>query len=140
MEIISHNPTVILDGAHNEQGVKALVSSLNSILTESARQKMLFVFTSMSDKDYRVALELLSKSGSGVILTQIPDYSRCESAEELLRVASLFRWSKKPRAISDPFTAVRQASLEAETVVICGSLYLVGLMIDKLKNGFPFRD
>ncbi len=140
MEIISHNPTVILDGAHNEQGVKALVSSLNSILTESARQKMLFVFTSMSDKDYRVALELLSKSGSGVILTQIPDYSRCESAEELLRVASLFRWSKKPRAISDPFTAVRQASLEAETVVICGSLYLVGLMIDKLKNDFPFRD
>lgn len=140
MEIISYNPTVILDGAHNEQGIRALLSSLNSILTESDRQKMLFVFTSMSDKDYIVSLELLSRSGSGVILTQIPDYSRCESATELLKVASLFRWSKKPRAISDPFAAVKQASLEADTVVICGSLYLVGLMIDILKDGFPFRD
>ncbi len=139
MEIISHNPTVILDGAHNEQGVRALVNSLNSILTESDRQKMMFVFTSMSDKEYRSALELLSKSGAGIILTQIPDYSRCESASELLRIASLFKWIKKPRAISNPFTAVRQASSEAETVVICGSLYLVGLMRDKLKNGFAFR-
>lgn len=136
MEFISRRPLVMLDGAHNVQGTEVLVNSLKEMFDAKERNGMIFVYTSMSDKNYTKSLSLLSKCGAGIILTEIPGNQRCESSDKLFEAASAFRWRNDPVVVVDPFAAVRKGCSEAEIVIICGSLYLIGFVRDNLIKEF----
>lgn len=132
MEVISSDPIIMFDGAHNVHGIRSLLDSLMVVTSKSQRRKMVFVFTAMSDKEYRTGLSLLAQSGASIILTEVPDHPRCESATKLQKAAVSFEWAKKPLAIADPFEAIRTAVSDGEFIVICGSLYLIGLVREKI--------
>src|SRR5437879_4694459 len=55
-EIMLESPTVILDGAHNGEGVKALVEAVQEYY---GARKVKLLFASMEDKDGRLMLGLL---------------------------------------------------------------------------------
>src|SRR2546428_11543797 len=56
-EIMLESPTVILDGAHNGEGVKALVEAVQEYY---GARKVKLLFASMEDKDWRLMLGLLA--------------------------------------------------------------------------------
>ena len=62
-ETISKNPKIIIDGAHNVSGIEALISSLNE------NEEYIFIFSALSDKNYKLMLEKLIKRGE-VIVTE----------------------------------------------------------------------
>jgi dihydrofolate synthase/folylpolyglutamate synthase len=126
MEIIRQDPLVMLDGAHNEQGIQNLTMSLESIFDKQSRQDIVFVYTSMADKDYNKALYHLSGSGGNIILTTVPGNKRCATVENLHRSALLYEWHSDPEEIEDPIQAILWACKRFPVVIICGSLYLVG--------------
>ena len=72
-EIVQDHPAIVLDGAHNGEGVRALIEELENF-REQRRVKLLFA--SMEDKDWRVMLESLSEVVDEIVLTRV-NMGRC---------------------------------------------------------------
>ena len=66
IEVLHRNPTVIVDAAHNEASIAALMETLRSV---SARRRTL-VFGTSRDKDARSMLRRIAGEFDAVILTQ----------------------------------------------------------------------
>lgn len=80
-EILSRNPFIIVDGAHNPNGVEALLRSLGEVLKG---RKIYFLFGVMQNKNYHEMLRMLAEFASGFIAT-VPRDERALSMESLLQ-------------------------------------------------------
>ncbi len=108
---------VVLDGAHNPDGVSALIESLKKL-----NRDVIFVVCMMEDKDLSKNAHLISDFAKKVIVTEI-DIPRCKKAEAL---AEHF---DNPIVNEKLENAIKEALLIAENddiVCICGSLYACG--------------
>jgi dihydrofolate synthase/folylpolyglutamate synthase len=119
LEIVREKPLVILDGAHNVDGIRALTSFLKSQFPDRRR---LLIFGVMKDKEYEKMLGELLPYVDETILT-MPANDRALSPEFMKKFA--------PKAVvADNATwALKKAksmSTEKDVIVITGSLYLVG--------------
>jgi dihydrofolate synthase/folylpolyglutamate synthase len=122
LEIAGRNPTVILDGAHNEAGAAALAGYIRDF----SPKPPVLVFLMMRDKAIRRVISLLFPLAGTVVLTTIP-YARAAAPDEILRLAPAF----KKRILVEPSLkkALRLARIKAGrwgTVIVTGSLFLVG--------------
>ena len=121
-EIIQDQPTVILDGAHNGEGVKALVEEIENF---RQRRKVKLLFAAMEDKDWQFMLESLSEVADEVVLTRV-NMERCADPH---RLASELNGKVPSLAIEDSRSAVEYVLARAESndiILVAGSLYLLG--------------
>lgn len=81
MEIIQKNPTIIIDGAHNEQSALAFKNSISSFTQNS---KVYILMGVLKDKDYKAILEILLPIAHTIIVTQ-SNHPRALEAEELCK-------------------------------------------------------
>lgn len=114
---------ILLDGAHNIGGARALAQ----FLKDFADGPVTLVFGAMRDKDVAPVLDVLAPLASTVILTE-PSNERSMPAAEL---RTLLPESVRPetvtvtRSVEDALRTAR-AGKERHLVVVTGSLYLVG--------------
>jgi len=122
LEIVSEQPYVILDGAHNLQAMEMLHATLPEIL-QGRRVKMLFGV--MRDKDWRSMTPLLAEMAKEIVVTKVKQ-PRAEDPEVLREALAPFC----PTTVRvDARSACQQLMAEAkvdEAIVVCGSLFLVG--------------
>lgn len=118
--------TVILDGAHNEHGMRALVATLAELAKSGAADAVdSVVFAVMRDKELPPLLDLLATLRCPVYCTQVPMKRALPS--RALESAVLSRGIKSGGAYDNPLEALRAAeSAKSRTIVCCGSLFLVG--------------
>jgi dihydrofolate synthase/folylpolyglutamate synthase len=135
MEIISRadGRMIMLDGAHNEHGARALVSSLENLDYNGEKIKAgAVVFAVMNDKDFAPILNVIKKLDCPMFCTQLP-------MERSLRAPELARYAKAsgitPAGVfEDPSDALESAlSVSDELTLCCGSLFLVGHLRKELK-------
>ena len=126
-------PAVILDGAHNEAGAKALKETVNRFF---AGERILLVLGILRDKEVDAILEQMTDI-TGEIITTAPDSPRKLGADELadrLRSRGI-----EPLAVAEtPEECVRAAmerKSEYDAVLFAGSLYLVGAVRRLLRDG-----
>ena len=121
-EIIQDRPTVILDGAHNGEGVKALVEEIENFREQ---RKVKLLFASMEDKDWQRMLESLSEVADEIVLTRV-NMERCADPHRLAAQLS----GKVPNfTIEDSRSALEYVLDHAESndiILVAGSLYLLG--------------
>ena len=123
MEKLLEEPTVITDGAHNEQGVELLSKNLRTLFPD---QKFTFVVGMMRDKGY---MDMIEKVGdlASLFLTVSPDPGRGFDAETVasdLRDKGYLAQSKKQT--SEVIHYIKNKARKNEIIVVFGSLYLVG--------------
>lgn len=118
LETVSRRPLVLLDGAHNEEGVRSLAAYIRDVI----HRPVVLVFAAMKDKDYRLMSRIIFPAARTIILTQVPN-KRSALPAEILAVA--------PSGAAETFIepdvarAVRLALAESAgrtPVVIAGSL------------------
>ncbi|NOT53690.1 MAG: bifunctional folylpolyglutamate synthase/dihydrofolate synthase [Deltaproteobacteria bacterium] len=122
VEVVSHSPLVILDGAHNPQALETLQSELPA-LVGGRRVKLLFAV--MRDKDWRAMIPMLTQLASEVVVTRVQQ-ARAEDPEQL---RAAFAPYCPVRTVADAPEACRQlvaAAQPDEAIVVAGSLFLVG--------------
>ena len=111
--------SIILEGAHNQNGMEAAVSTLQHYFKD---EPLTVVFTAMQDKDITAMLRLIEPCASQIIFTEIA-YPRCEKAQNLKAM------SPHPNAIAvkDRSTLLNiiKTAAETERVFITGSLYFI---------------
>jgi dihydrofolate synthase/folylpolyglutamate synthase len=121
-EVVCENPTVILDGAHNGEGVKALVEAIEEF---RRGRNVKLLFASMEDKDWRLMLDTLATVADEMVLTRV-DMERSAAPREL---AGHLAQKVPYQVIEDSRTALRTlfaAARPDEIIVVAGSLYLLG--------------
>lgn len=119
-ELISENPTVIYDGGHNENGIRALNFTLERYYGNVPKT---VVFACMRDKDISESLELLSHGSlTDFIFTEVKNNPRAMKADELQKKAAELGFSGM--AFSQVDDAYHEAVKRGKLTVICGSLYL----------------
>ncbi|GAB4299483.1 MAG: folylpolyglutamate synthase/dihydrofolate synthase family protein [Desulfuromonadia bacterium] len=131
MELFTGSPPILLDGAHNPAGARALAGDL------SRRQHapLVFVIGVVDDKDTEgIIAPLLSLAGQ--IVTVAPPVERGIGAEALAEFIRS-RWSIDPIpacSVEDALDLGRRAAGEGGMLVVCGSLFLVGAVRGVLTN------
>ena len=123
MEMILTDPSVIIDGAHNKEGIDVLIDELRK-LRGGRRIRMLFAV--MEDKDWRLMLNTLAGVVDEIVLTRV---SQLERSADPLQLQQEVAGKLQSQVIPDPRLAVEtlvQSAAPDELIVITGSLYLLG--------------
>lgn len=123
MELLGEYPRIFVDGAHNLAGVKALASTVEGLALSGRLHLVIGMASDKSVKECAITLGALTNS---IFITQ-PQSDRGLAAGKL---ASFMPNQDAVRGVytksSDAFTAAMHAAAPEDTVLICGSLYLVG--------------
>jgi dihydrofolate synthase/folylpolyglutamate synthase len=123
LEHVSPNPDVILDGAHNPAGARALAKYL---LRFYSHRRLWLIFGAMRDKAVEEVAGILFPLAQELILTA-PATARAAPPEELRALAG--RGETAPTvaaAMERIYEHGHREDLSEDVVVISGSLYLVG--------------
>ncbi len=124
-EIVAHDPTIILDGAHNPEGAEAAYHTLSE---EFARLgSWVLVVGLLSGKDAaEMLLALGAKDFDAVICTE-PNWSRAIAAEDIALAASALGISAEVvRKPIDALQRARAVTADDDLIMVAGSLYVVG--------------
>lgn len=129
MEIISRSPLVIIDGAHNEDGMNALVSSLSLL----KNKEIILVIGMLKDKEYKSsAIKIASHADK--IITAAPSIYRSLSASELAEVlAGSCDEIIISKSLQDAYEKALSLANNDSVILICGSLYLASDMRSLIK-------
>ncbi|MDR3729023.1 MAG: folylpolyglutamate synthase/dihydrofolate synthase family protein [Oscillospiraceae bacterium] len=125
-------PLVFLDGAHNSNGVEALVRCLRTYLPG---RKVTFVMGVMADKDYGAMLERIGPLAQRFI-TVTPDCIRAMPSEQL-RSEILARFSlpvQSAKRVESGISLALETCRETDAICIFGSLYQAGAAREFFKS------
>ena len=132
MEIISKSPLLILDGAHNPDGAKALAGVLGGF-----SKNIVAVIGMMADKNCDDFLKATLPFCKSVITVEVKENPRSISATDLAEIA--LKYCKDVYSADSYDEALTKAKLKSEgnmPIFVFGSLYLAGAIRDKLISAF----
>jgi dihydrofolate synthase/folylpolyglutamate synthase len=126
LEVMHHSPMVVLDGAHNEEKISALVTALPEVFRY---QQLILVLGMLETKNALLVLEQLAALAD-VIITTAPKVTGkpAISPDDLADMARQVG-ARAVRAGGAPLEALTQAldmAGPADLVLVTGSLYLIG--------------
>lgn len=123
---------LILDGAHNPVGAKALVRSLTEM---NPSKKYHFICGILSDKKWQEVLDILSEKASSFYFVEVSN-ERSSKAEELREYVKTKNISVT--GCGDVRAALANIEKPGNSVIV-GSLYLIGEALQILNNGEPAK-
>lgn len=135
LELICNEPTILIDGAHNPNGMEALANAIKQYLPN---KRIVCIMGMLKDKDSNSSLEYLDGLIDTVITLE-PDNPRKQTNKELAEKAVKFFDVVYP---IDSFTEAIEKALDITgddgALLVCGSLYLASelrpLIVNSLKK------
>lgn len=132
LELVSKNPIVFLDGAHNPDGANAL-SQFMKICGGNA----IAVIGMMQDKNCDEVLSLTLKNCSGVITVTVKDNPRSLYGKELALLAEKYCSDVTfAKTYDDAIKQAVEKSQNSKPIFVFGSLYLSAALREKLISYF----
>jgi dihydrofolate synthase/folylpolyglutamate synthase len=128
MDWIDGTPPLLIDGAHNPAGMAAMVTSARELI---GARRCVAVFAAMRNKDVTAMAAGLSELTREIVVTA-PAVERATPPADL---SPLF--DPPAEVAADVRTALERARHRAGrdgVVVVCGSLYLAGEVIELLRD------
>ena len=124
LELLSEDPVVLLDGAHNPNGIEALKAAIDRFLPD---RPIICVMGMLADKDIDSSIALLDGVFERVFTVPI-DNPRALSADDLAKKFENHAKAVQPfESREDAFDAAYALAKGTDSaVLICGSLYLAG--------------
>ncbi|MCM1566534.1 MAG: folylpolyglutamate synthase/dihydrofolate synthase family protein [Candidatus Dehalobacter alkaniphilus] len=128
LELLLRNPRVLLDGAHNADGMMSLAKALQQYAGGPLRRNRLLLCLGMlRDKEIEKAVEIIAPLADKIIVTK-PDSPRAGDWEYVARIAEKYLTQENVLTVEDPAGAVRKG-LEimkpGDLLCVTGSLYMI---------------
>lgn len=124
-EIVAREPTIILDGAHNPDGARAISETLNE--TFARLGSWVLVVAMLGGKDPSEMLEAFGAADFDAVICCEPDWSRAIPAAEIAAAAEGLGLSAE--VVTKPVDAFHRALAVTSTedlVLVSGTHYIVG--------------
>ena len=125
MEVVSHRPRVLCDGAHNPAAVNALMRCVGAHVPYDS---MVCVFGCCADKDIAEMIDKVNLGADKVIFTRASSTPRAASPEDLQKLFQerSGKMSQIARTVPEAIDmAIRGVSRE-DLICVTGSFYVVG--------------
>jgi dihydrofolate synthase/folylpolyglutamate synthase len=144
LEVVSSQPWLVLDAAHNPDGVRKLTQAVREIFTFD---RLILVAGIMKDKPVDTMLEALLPLAGHILFTR-PDQERAESPDRLAN-----RLRQQPGASTRPVETVaavgqavaraRELARSSDLILVTGSIFTVAearqsLIHDTTAHSHPF--
>ncbi len=123
LSIVSTEPLILIDGAHNEDGINSLREALSKYFSS---RRIIFVIGMLQDKDYGYAAEKLMPMAYKVIATEpvsersLPAVAMADAVKpycsDIIAEPDFIKAIEKAKELCD----------KDSMICICGSLYLAG--------------
>ena len=133
LEIMSNSPYVVIDGAHNIQGITQLDKNIKKYFEY---KDMYLILGILADKDVEDMVKVITPKAKKVF-TVTPNSMRAETAEELLEEVK--KYNESCEAYNDYKNAFEDAlklCKKDDLLLISGSLYMIGEMRGIIKKHF----
>jgi len=120
-DVIQENPTIVLDVAHNEDGIKQILKSKFPVQDSKTH----FVIGLVKDKEIDKVLSLLPKGATYYFThSHIP---RALSGKGLKNKALEFKLKGDYfENVNDAIKAAKQKANKDDLIIVCGSVFLIG--------------
>ena len=127
-EILSKEPLIIADGAHNPEGV---LSAVQSVKKYFSNERLNVISGVMADKDYRYIAEQIGEIANRVYCIT-PDNPRALGAREDADVFADISVQAQPfETVSDALNyAIEDSKREGRPLICLGSLYMYSQVCD----------
>lgn len=125
LQVISQKPIIIIDGAHNIDGITRLMEFLRTI---KENKKIKLVFAVSADKAKEEMIELIEQVADEIIFTKF-NYKRSDTADHLLELSH----HHNKRIEEDLDKIIAEVKQETDKIIVfCGSLYFVSEIFKKI--------
>lgn len=130
MERLGASPLVLVDGAHNADGVATLVRSIQEEFPTTKWQLLIGV---MGDKNVELMIEALAPIVDGVVATAVDDARAVPAIELADRIAGVVDVPVlAAESVEDALDMARAEAGVEGSVLATGSMYLIGSIRDLL--------
>lgn len=119
-EVLRNDPPIIIDGAHNVDGIQALVASMKNY------SNIKVIFTCLADKDGKEMLKELMKISDDITVCEF-DFYRADTSLHLAEGLNV-------KVEKDYQKAIYKALNHDGTLLISGSLYFISIVRKYLKE------
>ena len=123
LQIMSRDPLVILDGAHNPGAARELA---DSIAGGFSYDRLIAVMGIMADKDIKNIIRLISQTADYIICTK-PEYYRAADPGRIMKeVTGLGKQGEAVRSLAGAIKKAKAMASSRDLILITGSLFTVG--------------
>lgn len=122
LEVIKRNPTILIDGAHNLQGISQLKKALDLFEYEN----LILCIGILKDKEYSRMAQALAPISDKIIVTEVDSPRKLEAeklGEEMLKYREDVYIEKD---VGKSIKIALDQATKKDLIVFCGSLYLIG--------------
>lgn len=132
MEIMNNNPMVVIDGAHNIDGIKSLKDSIDTYFKYN---NIILILGILADKEVHNMVKVIAPIAKKVI-TVTPHSERAKLAHELKDVVSEYNSNcVSIESYEEAYEKALGLAKQDDLILISGSLYMIGDM-RKIIRGF----
>jgi dihydrofolate synthase/folylpolyglutamate synthase len=121
-EVVSDDPLIILDGAHNDESMEFAVNTLKENYPD---RKVISIVGVMKDKDAAGIAKRISDVSNTIILTR-PEINRAAAADELAAFFDKKEDVVKTPSVKDALDYAEGLCAEDSLIFVSGSLFTVG--------------
>ena len=122
MQILQKEPLLIIDGAHNEEGISVLVKNIRELLNN---KKIYFVLAILRDKKLDNIIKMISSVAYKIFIAK---NNSTRAAELEIQEEYVKKYHNNYQIIPDVYEATKTALLQAnknDVVFVSGSLYTI---------------
>jgi dihydrofolate synthase/folylpolyglutamate synthase len=125
MELVSSEPRILVDGAHNAASVHALLRGVGQHIPYDS---MVMIFGCAADKDIDGMMDQIATGADKVIFTRAKDSPRAARPEDLAAIylERSGREAQITQGLEEAVRVAKSAVTREDIICICGSFYLVG--------------
>ncbi len=124
LEVLGKHPLFIVDGAHNEDAARQLVSSIE---TYFKNKRMIYIMGVLKDKEYEKILAMTAGYAEHILTITPPNNPRALSALELAMAAGEYHSQVTNLSSLEEAVEVSHLLADKDTVILCfGSLSYLG--------------
>ena len=132
MQVLNEKPLVIVDGAHNSDGIKRLVEAVKNI--KNGREVIIITAIAKNKRREEMLSELLSICDKLIVSEY--DYIRSSKYEDLINLSKKLNKDNLEIIYSDIDNIINNNIINNKDAIylFCGSLYFAGEVISKYKK------
>ena len=122
-EIVSEDPLLMIDGAHNLDGVSALCATLDEMLPPGGISLILGM---VDDKQYRSCVQMLTRRADNVyaVAADTPRSVPSSVIAACVRECSPYTNAFDCGDVRSALRRARASAMDDDVIVVCGSLYV----------------
>lgn len=123
MQLLSRNPVLIVDGAHNVHGINALKRSLDAIYPQ---RKLKFLLSILADKDYSEMIHLICSMAEHIYIAQNESDRAATVEAQMAEVQKHQVPCTACESVAEALAKALSECTESDVLIAGGSLYTVG--------------